>query len=64
MIATREYISPISERKLCETFSTQTKKLLQLETGAVYSENAIDVTQGYDEEGRPFSPFTYRETDE
>ena len=49
---------------LCETFSTENFKLLQVETGEVYGSSVVDVIEGYYEDGRPYSRFTYEETDE
>lgn len=49
---------------LCETFSTENYKLRQVETGEVYGSSVIDVIKGYYEDGKPYSRFTYEETDE
>lgn len=51
-------------KPLCRTFSTGSFKLRQKETGVIYDSSVIDVIEGYDEEGKPFSRFTYEETDE
>lgn len=49
---------------LCETFSTENYKLRQVETDTIYSSSVIDVIEGYDENGKPYSRFTYEETEE
>ena len=49
---------------LCETFSTENFKLRQEETGIVYGSSVIDTIAGYDEQGKPYSRYTYTETDE
>lgn len=54
MIATGYYATRKDGVNLCRTYSTEGKKIVQNETGAVYDE-AIDV------EG---SGYTYTETDE
>lgn len=48
---------------LCETFSTENKKLLQKETGFVYGASVVDIIGGYNN-GKPYAPFTYEETGE
>lgn len=49
---------------LCETYSTDGYKLLQRETNFVYGSSVVDVIEGYDSNGEPYSRFTYVETDE
>ena len=49
---------------LCETYSTDNYKLLQTETDITYGSSVIDVIEGYDQDGKPYSRFTYIETDE
>lgn len=49
---------------LCETFSTEHFKLRQVETDTIYGSSVIDVIAGYDENGKPYSRFTYEETEE
>lgn len=49
---------------LCETYSTDGYKLLQTETGLVYGNSVVDVIEGYDSNGKPYSRYTYRETAE
>ena len=49
---------------LCETFSTIGNKLLQVDTGIVYGKSVIDVIAGYYPNGKPYSRYTYEETDE
>ena len=58
------FISQTSTLPLCRTFSTDNVCLRQTQTGDVYGSSVIDVIEGYDEEGKPFSRFTYVETDE
>ena len=47
---------------MCETYSTENKKLLQYETGAIYGHYCFDVLEGYDDDGNPYCRFTYIET--
>lgn len=49
---------------LCETFSTENYKLKQIETGIIYGHSVIDIIAGFDDNDKPFSKFTYEETDE
>lgn len=51
-------------KETCETYSTENFKLKQEETGIVYGSSVIDVIEGYDDDGKPFSRYTYTETDE
>lgn len=64
MIDTREITVETNPNPLCETFSTENFKLRQVETGEVYGSSVIDVIKGYNENGKPYSRFTYEETDE
>lgn len=64
MIDTREAKFDTNPNLLCETFSTENFKLRQIETGEVYGYSVVDVIDGYDETGKPYSRFTYEETDE
>lgn len=52
------------EINLCRTYSTESYKLKQVETDIVYGSEAIDVIEGYDNNGVPYSRFTYIETNE
>lgn len=61
MIKTREYRSETNPNVLCETYSTTGADLLQKETDIVYSSPVIDVLEGYDEQGNPYSRYTYEE---
>lgn len=61
MIKTREYRSETNPDILCETYSTTGADLLQKETDIVYSSPVIDVLEGYNEDGNPFSRYTYEE---
>ena len=49
---------------LCETYSDEGKKLLQIETGITYDESVIDVIAGYNEDGSPYSRYHYEEIDD
>ena len=53
----------IGGRDLCKTFSTIGHKLLQVDTGIVYSSEVIDLIEGYNGD-KPYSRYTYQETDE
>lgn len=60
-----EYLAKRSDNvDLCKTFSTENFKLKQEETDIVYGSSVIDVIEGYDENGKPYSRYTYTETDE
>ena len=61
MIKTREYFSATNQNVLCETYSTLGKNLIKQETGVVYGDSVIDVLEGYDENGNPYSRFHYTE---
>lgn len=56
MVKTRLY-----KNNLCETYSTLGKNLLQIETNIIYSSSVIDRLEGYNENGEPYSRFTYIE---
>ena len=48
---------------LCKTFTDdETKVLKQVETGIVYGSSVVDLIKDYNG-GKPFSRFTYVETD-
>ena len=64
MVDTREKNFATNPNPLCETFSTENFKLRQVETDTVYGSSVIDVIAGYDENGKPYSRFTYEETEE
>lgn len=64
MIDTRIVKDSSGTIDLCETFSTENYKLKQIETGIIYGSSVIDIIAGFDDEGKPFSRFTYEETDE
>lgn len=64
MIDTKITLDDSEKVALCETFSTENYKLLQKETGIIYGASVIDVIEGYDDGGKPYSRFTYIETDE
>lgn len=64
MIKTRLVKNASGTADLCETFSTEGRKLLQEETGVTYGASVVDVVAGYNEDGSPFSRFTYHETNE
>lgn len=50
--------------ELVETFSTENFKLKQQETGVVYCSSVIDVIAGYNADEKPYSRYTYTETNE
>lgn len=64
MVDTREIKFETNPNALCETFSTENYKLRQIETGIVYGSSVVDVIAGYYENGKPYSRFTYEETEE
>lgn len=64
MIQTRVVSNASGTKQLCETYSTENYKLRQVETEIVYGSSVIDVIAGYDEQGFPYSKFSYTETDE
>lgn len=49
---------------LCMTYSDESFKLKQEETGIVYGKECIDTIAGYDSENIPYSRYTYTETNE
>lgn len=49
--------------ELCKTFSTENYCLKQEETGRIYGATVIDVIAGYDDYDKPYSRYTYTETD-
>lgn len=60
-----EYLAKRSDNvDICETYSTENFKLKQEETDIIYGSSVIDVIEGYDDDGKPFSRYTYTETDE
>lgn len=61
MIKTREYTCATNPNTLCETYSTLGKNLIQQETGITYGDSVIDVLEGHDENGNPYSRFHYTE---
>lgn len=64
MINTRIVKDVTKKIDLVETYSTLGRKLVQVETGIIYPSSVIDVIAGYDEDGKPYSRYTYEETDE
>lgn len=64
MIKTRIINDVTGTRQLCETYSTEIFKLKQVETGIIYGSSVVDIVSGYDEQGSPYSRFTYIETGE
>lgn len=64
MVDRKLYNSPTASQLLCETYSTEHLCLKQIETDTVYDSSVIDVIVGYDENGKPYSRFTYIETEE
>lgn len=63
MIDRRFYARRTDGVELCETFSTENYKLKQVETDRIYGASVIDVVDGYDDDGKPYSRFTYIETE-
>lgn len=63
MIDTRLVRDEADTRDLVETYSTENFKLKQVETDVVYGSSVIDVIEGY-KDRKPYSRFTYVETDE
>lgn len=51
-------------KETCETYSTENFKLKQEETGIIYGSSVIDVIEGYDNNGVPYSRYAYIETEE
>ena len=64
MIKTRVVLNASGTRELCETYSTESFKLKQMETGVVYGASVIDTIVSYDEMNNPIAKFHYSETDE
>lgn len=64
MVDRKKATDDIGTIDLVMTFSTLGYKLKQEETGQVYGKECIDVIAGYDENDKPYSRFTYTETDE
>ena len=63
MIDTSFYKKRADGVELVNTFSTESRKLKQLESNIIYGSSVIDVIAGYDEDGKPYSRFHYVETD-
>lgn len=59
MIDTRLY-----DGHLCETFSTIHNKLIQQETGKKYGWSCVDLIEGFYDDGKPYSRYTYIESEE
>lgn len=64
MIETKVVRFDTCDEDLCNTYSTEKKKLLQQETGRIFSHTVVDRIAGYDENNKPYCRFTYVETDE
>ena len=64
MVDTRKVRDEADIMDLCETFSTEDYKLLQTDTGKVYGKSVIDIIEGYYPNNKPYSRYTYKETDE
>lgn len=65
MIDTEVVKSANKKHDLCRTFSTERYKLLQVETREkINSYETVDLIAGYDEQGKPYSRYTYIETEE
>ncbi|MGN0444259.1 MAG: hypothetical protein ACI4F5_06575 [Acutalibacteraceae bacterium] len=63
MIDTRIVRNASDTKDVCETFSQDGFKLRQIETGIIYGKSVIDEIAGMNGD-KPFSRFTYEETDE
>ena len=63
MIYREKFINDFGD-ELVKTFSDTNHRLLQKETGILYNSSVIDMIDGYDEEGIPYSRYNYEETDE
>jgi len=61
MVKTRIVKDVSGSVDLCETYSDEGKKLLQIETGITYDESVIDAIAGYNEDGSPYSRYHYEE---
>ena len=61
MVKTRTVKDVSGSVDLCETYSDEGKKLLQIETGITYDESVIDAIAGYNEDGSPYSRYHYEE---
>ena len=64
MIETKVVRFDTCDEDLCNTYSTENKKLLQVETNRIFSHTVVDRIAGYDENNKPYSRFTYEETEE
>ena len=64
MIRTRIVKDVTGTIDLCETYSTDKHKLLQVGTDILYDDIVTDIIAGYDENGNPYSRYSYIETDE
>ena len=63
MIFREKFISDFGD-ELVKTFSDTNHRLLQKNTSVLYNSSVIDRIYGYDEEGVPYSRYSYEETDE
>lgn len=64
MIETEKVRFPTNDDFLCNTYSTENFRLKQIETGIIYGSSVIDTIEGYDDDGKPYSRYSYIETDE
>lgn len=48
--------------ELVRTYSDERYKLKQEETEIIYNSSVVDVIEGYSEDGKPYSRYTYTET--
>ena len=71
-VKTEKVLDSSGAVSLCSTFTVEeidgelvrnTKDLLQVETNKVYTSPLVDVIEGYDNEGNPYSRFHYQEVD-
>ena len=49
---------------LVKSYSSENKKLLQVERSEIYGSSVVDTIAGYDDFGVPYPIYTYEETDE
>ena len=61
MIYREKFINDFGD-ELVKTFSDTNHRLLQKDTGILYGSSVIDIIDGYDENGIPYSRFDYIES--
>ena len=63
MVKTKVTMDESQTIELCETYSDENWCLLQVETDITYGSHVIDVIAGFNDDGTPYSKYTYIETD-